>query len=637
MSTNPLDDRGSRIPLGDDLGAYHWGHPGVAQGTLPGAFAAAPTGQEASSAPASTGLRRFQPADGLFLRAEHLAQIQTYAADLAALNGVGGGGGVVYGFTLTLDAAGQSLSAAPGLAFEAAGRPLRSQGALQVDLSGLDRSGADQIWIVEVVTADEIPGGNEPVYSSVCATSCRSDSSFQPWRDDAVRLRVRAETLAVQGNAWSGVQDVCRRSALASAYFERERRQGGPWLTPSTPGGAIPDLASWPWAKAAPAGPPGPGGVPVGLLYADQSAAHAWHLDVWTARRDRVLTPPATAWENHLSRRPLPAFTAQVLQFQDHLAAGNQDLFKNPLNRRFVELPPAGFLPRPTNPEWDDGRDSRLRVLLQIFGHAVLPIPVSWTADAAITAVNLAQHLDRIPLRASKANLSTPNAVGRGFVTSLPLVLVLVPDVPADLAAVRPADDRYPWIAFVRVPRFLPPDRKTWEIVRSLWATMQREDLRVNDEAMTSVDPTFTGDATDATAAAPHPEPDALADDLGVEGPEPVPVHVLTAPLPRSEYPSHVEAAITGTATAEASFTGFAATVSSDTADALHAAIDALGPYRMIDVLATTAEPARQPMAAARAKALADALGLDTPEKPVGVNSRVADGPESVFLMVRKR
>ena len=59
------------------------------------------------------------------------------------------------------------------------------------------------------------------------------------------------------------------------------------------------------------------------------------------------------------------------------------------------------------------------------------------SADVAVSAVNLAQHLDRIPLIASA---ELPAAV-----------TILVPDIPADLPAVPAAD--YGWLAFVREPR----------------------------------------------------------------------------------------------------------------------------------------------------------------------------------------
>ena len=575
----------------------------------------APAGQEASSAPASTGLRRFEPADGMFLRAEHLEQIQTYAADLAALNGQAGGPGVVYGYTLTHDDAKQSLSATPGLAYDPAGHPLRSNGVLHVDLSGLDPSGIDRVWIVEVVSAAEIPGGSEPRYSSVCATSCGSESSFQPWRDDAVRLRVRAETVAVQGDMLSAGNDSNRRrSVLAAAYFESERRRGGPWLTPTAPGGVIPHLVTFPWSKAGPPGPPVPGAVPVGLLYADQTDAQHFHLDVWTARRDRVLSPPASAWENHLSRRPLPVFTAQLLQFQDQLAAGYQDLEKKPLPEQFVELPPAGFLPRP---EWGNDDDDWLSVLTRIFGGAVLPKPVSVTADTAISAVNLAQHLDRIPLRPEVGTLTPVDMVERGSLSG-PEVLVLVPDIRPDLPALSPGGfPHYPWIAFVRKPEFLSLDGETRKIATAVPAFMQRSEPRVDGELLTPVHPLHQA----------QPAPQLKS----------VPLHVLAAPLSRAQYPARIAEATAETPTAEARFAGLVATVSTEASDAVHAAIDVLGPHRMIDVVATTAEPDGQPEAAARAKSLANELGLDSPDKPAGINSRVVSGPDSIFILVRKR
>src|SRR5215472_14465640 len=79
-----------------------------------------------------TGIRRLNPADGLFLRSEHLNQMQTYSRELALAVGIAGGTGVVYGFGLTLS--GSMLSATPGLAIDAAGMPLRTAETITVAL-----------------------------------------------------------------------------------------------------------------------------------------------------------------------------------------------------------------------------------------------------------------------------------------------------------------------------------------------------------------------------------------------------------------------------------------------------------------------------------------------------------------------
>ena len=222
-----------------------------------------PALQSVDSATASTGLRRLHPADGLFLRAEHLDQIQTYARDLAQVGALAGGTGVVYGFTLDLDPDRERVGAGAGLAIDPSGQALRSLSRLEVELAGLERDVVGRVWIVEVVAAPPIPSGNEPVYAAACATSCGPDSSIQPWLDDAVELRVRAETLT---GDWVNADAQHALSALVSAYFEQERRRGLPWLTPASAGAAVPRLDTRPWASAAPAAAPGPAAVPLGLL-----------------------------------------------------------------------------------------------------------------------------------------------------------------------------------------------------------------------------------------------------------------------------------------------------------------------------------------------------------------------------------
>jgi hypothetical protein len=525
-----------------------------------------------TSPAASTGLRRFHPADGLFLRAEHLDQIQSYASDLALLHGIAGGSGVVFGYRLDLNAGTETLGATAGLAVDPSGRPLRSRGRLEVDLSDLERDVVGRIWVVEVVAADPIPSGSEPLYSAVCASPCGPESSIRPYLDEAVQLRVRAETL---DGDWVNATADRVRSAVASAFFDRERRAGGPWLTPSAAGATIPELSFWPWSAATPAGAPAPGGVPVGILTWLGGSDGAWQLDVWMARRDRMLTPPAVSWQNHLSLRPLPVFTAQLLQFEDQLSTGAADP-DHPLTDRFVELPPAGYLPRPL----DLGEQNSLEAWLDAsFGFAVqLQVDAS-SADVAISAVNLAQHMDRIPLT---GNPDPP-----------PRVHVLVPEIEADLPAVH--TDRYPWMAFAREPQI-----------------RRRETDR------------------------PTPPPQSAAgSDVGEAAT--LGVHVLRAPIPRAQYLPRALQAVTEPPTAELSFDGWTIAPQPKAIRAVRDAVDAIGPHSMVDVLATTADPARAPLVAARARALAEHLGLDDGQTPAGVYSRVVDGPEAVFLMVRAR
>ena len=348
--------------------------------TQPGTATAVATQETVGVTTPDPGLRSLNPADGLFLRAEHLKQIQEYARELARVGAIATGTGVAYGYGLSVDRT--VLHVTPGLAIDQSGRPLRSRVALTLDLSALTlREG--RFWVVEVTSAPPVPAGSEPVFGELCADTCAAGATIQPWLDDAVRVQVTPnDTLA----GLKGVDPLDQRSWLASAYFEQERRAGKPWLTPGGDHTVAPILGR-PWQAAVPGGEPVAGAaVPIGALLIVNGQ---WVLDVWIARRDLVAAPARTGWEAHLSLRPWELFLAQVLQFQAQLAQVSpsasggiatvadverlyaellrnkqrsasklEDLFgtwreqqKSPAipgslaSQGFQELPPAGFLP----------------------------------------------------------------------------------------------------------------------------------------------------------------------------------------------------------------------------------------------------------------------------------------------------
>ena len=172
-------------------------------------------------------------------------------------------------------------------------------------------------------------------------------------------------------------------------------------------------------------------------------------VDTWLARRDVGGPPARSAWEGHLGLRPWNVFSAQVLQFQAHLAdylkqvdvaprapllsdtsrATLEDLSEalphlqrkkgasdkiNPdrlsaavnemlnagqagppavaaLQGPFVELPPAGIVP------WV-GKDGP-GAYFKGFFNTTIPVAVEYVrADCALRALDAAQHLDRIQL-----------------------------------------------------------------------------------------------------------------------------------------------------------------------------------------------------------------------------------------------
>ena len=530
------------------------------------------SGQSVTSVAVSSGIRRLDPADGLFLRAEHLDQMQRYAAELSRTGALAGGPGTVYGYRLELS--GSSLRASAGLAIDASGRPLRSLERIDVDLGDLDTTGPNRIWVVEVLATDPIASGNEPVYADLCATGCGPEASIRPWLDDAVQVRVRAQTLE---GSWPNASPERVQNAMVSAYLEQERRAGGPWLTPSTvgsSGGAVPPLTGWPWWAALPAVEPTPSAVALGLL---ARIGGTWVLDVWSARRDRMAGAPENAWQGHLSQRPRAVFQAEVLQFQDQLTAETVTSPPEvPLTEYFVELPPAGFLPVPDAglPEHGDLRRDEL-IAHYYFGDAVQVRLHECSADVALTAVTLAQHLDRIPLRAEGANERVQSVVD-----------IWLPTIAADLDGLRTT--RYGWMSFTRAPRL--------------------DEGRVRPRVQT----------------------------------QPVAVRVVTAPRTRDRYVTAAAAAAAEDPVAVLDFTAESWEVTHDeTAErvvqAIHDGVDAGGAFTAVELLATSAAAAGEPLVAARARALAERLGLGGEEAAVAVFSARLDGPDAVFLMVRRR
>jgi hypothetical protein len=398
--------------------------------------AGASSGPVAKGAPAGSGVARLHPFDGLFLRAEHLDRIQAYTRELVRALGQAGGPGVVHGYALSVS--GDTLQVGSGLAIAPDGRPLSMTVPFSKDLS--DLTAADgRWWVVELVPADE-PFGSESVYGALCDDPCAGTDAVRPYVAEVVRVRLRERPLDLGDAALPE-----RRSRVASAWFEDERRRAGSLLPtsdrePATTADFSP--ASW----EAPTGPPDDEPVAVGILL---RLAGGWVTDTWTARRDRIQTPPDTTWRGRLGMRPWAVFIAQVLQFQVQLAnswpmpqasAALMQLANIPnavsqlqeavkgLDQRqltlpkehlvtalsmlgggvaarstrgrlvdsgFVELPPAGFLPL------SDLEQLETEVA-DMLGPFVEPRFCVCRPDAIGHEVEQAQHLDRIPLTGPK-------------------------------------------------------------------------------------------------------------------------------------------------------------------------------------------------------------------------------------------
>lgn len=451
------------------------------------------------------GFRSLNPADGLFLRAEHLDAIQSYARSLVAATATATGTGVVHGLRVTLadGTATDSRSAleiSPGVAISPTGRLLRLGRTLRVhlDAGSVPARLNNGFWVVELHWASGT-SGSAPVYGSLCHDACSDGgSTIAPWRDEGVEVLLTPDSLAGLDATSTDV----RRSWLASAYFERERAAGQPWLLPAKEGGRVAPLPTRAWDDGT-ALPP-EAGVPLAAL---QQVDGDWVLDQWTARR--LVDGPAAhdTWRSRLAMRPWTVFLAQVLQLEDQLADAGAALgladaypgrlvvldveveeeLREPIERymremrdkfpskwhQFTELeeavhgaavrkrgkltavrsleglglrelPPAGYL------SVDETQAGLAELLTEFFGPRVELRLRTVRADQVAGAVMDAQHRDRIPLDSD---------LGR------PQVDVLVPLEPAD--KVELAVPGYGWVAFVRAseaPVSAPPPPETEEV-----------------------------------------------------------------------------------------------------------------------------------------------------------------------------
>ncbi|MFT3971738.1 MAG: hypothetical protein QM695_16040 [Micropruina sp.] len=431
------------------------------------------------------GFRGLNPRDGLFLRAEHLALIQDYARALTTALAAASGPGVVHGFGVRLT--GTSLEVSPGLAVSPGGRLLRLANTTKIPLddTSVPARRPDGFWRVEVHW-EQGTSGSAPVYGSLCSDACADGgTTIEPLLDEGVSIRIVADSLL----GLEKTSCLQRRNWLASAYFERERASGQPWLVPAEAGNAV-SLWSHDFQDATPLPPDA--GVPLALLLHKEEPS-AYELDVWAARRLVDGSGANATWRNRLAMRPWSVFLAQILQFEAQItgltldspttAPGGGEVVSGEQAahellgeaQRFVqavkltdrlrdresfrrlaecvqltteqtapaaalraaslateygvgELPPAGYLVVPDPPEVITGE-------LRAFFHNVDLRLRRVRADQVADEVMAAQHRDRIPL--------LEPIPGRR-----PQVDILVPVVPADKPEL--ATDAYRWIAFVR-------------------------------------------------------------------------------------------------------------------------------------------------------------------------------------------
>lgn len=439
----------------------------------------------AGSVRSTEGFRALNPSNGLFLQAQHLTTMQSYARSLAFSTAQATGTGVVHGLAVTLGQDRTSLQVSPGLAISPAGELLRLEHTLRLPLDDehLPPLSSHGFWVVEAQWVWET-SGSAPVYGSLCNDACSDGGgTIQPWRDEGLAVQLRSDTMT----GLDGEPSDVRRNWLASHYFERERAAVPPWLTPVGVGGGVPPLPTRSWNDGTAL--PTNAGVPLAVL---QRVDGDWALDMWTARRLTDGTSAHATWRGRLAMRPWSVFLAQLLQLEEELAASGSVLgsataapdrlvvldaeveevlrgpvtdflrstegkpyekwqivadlrnaFDQALPQRgkitaarslkglgLIELPPAGYL------SVNETREDLMGLLQDFFGQQVQLRRCSVRADQVAGAVSDAQHRDRIPL----AREHEP----------YPQVDVLVPDQAADKDELYVGT--YDWVAFVRRP-----------------------------------------------------------------------------------------------------------------------------------------------------------------------------------------
>jgi hypothetical protein len=256
------------------------------------------------------------------------------------------------------------------------------------------------IYVVEVTAAEGPTPEVDEVLGDLCGDPCADDREFRPFCAEGVRIELRPAPLP--GFAGTDAERV--RSAVAAAWFERERRRLGSPLVPGTAADSEHAALHAPEWAAGTARPDRDAGVPIGLL---MSTGSAWVLDVWTARRDRVELPARRWWTERLGQRPEPVFRAQLLQFQAQLAG--RPPAPSLTAAGFVELPPAGYLPVEPGVAVD-------QQIAALFGETVELRYCAAPPDRIGLALEQARHRERIPLTAPKRPARRPR------------VDVLVPD-----------------------------------------------------------------------------------------------------------------------------------------------------------------------------------------------------------------
>lgn len=277
-------------------------------------------------------LTRLHYFDGKFLKADALAQEQSYHRTQVRLANLAGGWGVVHG--LGIELAGDQLSVGAGLAVTPAGHFVLAVGEVQAALTellkvavptpqavgnaefghctGQATGGVNETAALGLyeITVGPVEGlcGNEPVYGALCETACVSDSRHPYWREGLV-LRLRPIVLNLPTSTAVPFSAKHLRSRVASAYFAAEPGATPPALSAS-------GLMSGVWCQ--PASLYGRDEVVIGLLVREAGVNRV--IDAWAGRRERMEAQARGYWQGRMAMRPWNVYLAQILQFQCQLS-----------------------------------------------------------------------------------------------------------------------------------------------------------------------------------------------------------------------------------------------------------------------------------------------------------------------------
>ena len=166
-----------------------------------------------------------------------------------------------------------------------------------------------ELWLLTIAHAERYCGF-EDVFGKLCEEACIT-SQDRPWIEEGivVRLRPLSLTAPLPSSGAFPLGNLHLRSRVASAVFRDEALRVGSWIS-----GA--GLRNSGWCLGAHL----EGGADVPLAVVGLAGTTVCFLDAWTARRERIETPPRRYWAWRMAMRPWDVFLAHVLQFQCQLA-----------------------------------------------------------------------------------------------------------------------------------------------------------------------------------------------------------------------------------------------------------------------------------------------------------------------------